>query len=123
MALAACARQPEETHDFYSEVRSVDRLVLAQMTISKMATVDDLRLEDARGPRQTAAKAIARHTRDREKRFFIAGLCLVRSDMSDVSDKSEFIKKPPVGMMRRGAMRVSGRHPVAGMPSRFYQSR
>lgn len=54
MVLAACVRQPEETHDFYSEVRSVDRLVLAQMTISKMATVDDLRLEDARGPRQTA---------------------------------------------------------------------
>lgn len=44
-------KQPEPRH-YHEEVRSVNKLVLAQMTISKMATIDDLRLEDAEGMRQ-----------------------------------------------------------------------
>lgn len=44
--------QPEPT-DYYSIVRSADKLVLAEMTINKIATVEDLRLRDAKGGRQT----------------------------------------------------------------------
>ncbi len=50
--LPACSR-PSPEHLFFSEVKTVDKLVLARMSISKMATVDDLRLDEARGLRQT----------------------------------------------------------------------
>lgn len=50
---AACRRGDDGSRVFLAEVRSVDKLVLAQMTISKMATIDDLRLEDADGLKQT----------------------------------------------------------------------
>lgn len=48
----SCNREKPE-HLFFSEVKTVDKLVLARMSISKMATVDDLRLDEARGLRQT----------------------------------------------------------------------
>lgn len=38
-----------------SRVQSVDRLTLARMRVTKMATIDDLRLEDAKGPKQVVA--------------------------------------------------------------------
>ena len=41
-----------------SRVRSVDRLTLAQMRITKMATIDDIRLEDAQGPKQVVAALV-----------------------------------------------------------------
>ena len=40
---------------YYSEVKSVNKLVLAQMTISKMATIDDIDLSKAEGMKQMAA--------------------------------------------------------------------
>lgn len=40
---------------YLSEVKSVNKLVLAQMTISKMATIDDIDLANADGLKQTAA--------------------------------------------------------------------
>ena len=49
---AACRRDDDSSRVFLAEVRSADKLVLAQMTISKMATIDDLRLEDADGLKQ-----------------------------------------------------------------------
>ena len=56
--LGACDRASDAARNYYSEVKSVNKLVLAQMTISKMATVDDIKLEDADGARQTAAAVI-----------------------------------------------------------------
>ena len=55
--LAGC-RHEEERHDYVSEFRSVDKLVLAQMTVSKMATVDDISLDDAVGMKQTTQALI-----------------------------------------------------------------
>ena len=52
--MAACSQAPDPDAEVYSELRSVDKLTLASMTISKMATVDDMRPNDARGIRQTA---------------------------------------------------------------------
>ena len=47
--------QKEEPRNYLSEVKSVNKLVLAQMTISKMATIDDIDLSKAEGLKQTAA--------------------------------------------------------------------
>ena len=58
LLLGACDRASDAARNYYSEVKSVNKLVLAQMTISKMATVDDIKLEDADGARQTAAAVI-----------------------------------------------------------------
>ncbi len=50
------SRQGEQLQRHYlSEVKSVNRLVLAQMTISKMATIDDIDLSKADGMKQMAA--------------------------------------------------------------------
>lgn len=43
------------SRNYLSEIKSVNKLVLAQMTISKMATIDDIDLTKAEGLRQTAA--------------------------------------------------------------------
>lgn len=53
MLLAGCHRN-DNSMRFYSEIKSVDKLVLAQMTISKMATIDDISLSEAKGMKQTA---------------------------------------------------------------------
>ncbi|MCM1336322.1 MAG: DUF4230 domain-containing protein [Candidatus Amulumruptor caecigallinarius] len=52
--LASCS-PGEADRSFYSEVKSVNKLVLAQMAISKMATVDDMTLDEASGMKQTLA--------------------------------------------------------------------
>lgn len=57
IAMSGCTPK-EESRDYCSEVRSVDRLVLAQMTISKMATIDDIKPGEAHGLRQTAEALI-----------------------------------------------------------------
>lgn len=44
---------------FQSELRSVQKLVLARMTVSKMATIDDLKLDEAKGARQIASAVIS----------------------------------------------------------------
>ncbi len=50
------SRQGDQLQRHYlSEVKSVNRLVLAQMTISKMATIDDIDLSKADGMKQMAA--------------------------------------------------------------------
>ncbi len=45
----------EGGRNYLSEVKSVNKLVLAQMTISKMATIDDIDLAKAEGLKQAAA--------------------------------------------------------------------
>lgn len=52
--LASCAKPDDPATTFYTELRSVDKLVLASMTITKMATVDDMSLAEAKGLKQTA---------------------------------------------------------------------
>lgn len=52
--LASCAHRPDAADAVYGELRSVDKLTLASMAISKMATVDDMTFDEARGLRQTA---------------------------------------------------------------------
>lgn len=54
----SCSEDEQRERLYYSEIKSVNKLVLAQMTISKMATIDDLKLEDAVGAKQTAAALI-----------------------------------------------------------------
>lgn len=53
--LSACTKQTRADYNYVDELRSVNKLVMAQMTVSKMATIDDLPLDDARGIKQTAA--------------------------------------------------------------------
>lgn len=48
----------DEASRYLSEVKSVNKLVLAQMTISKMATIDDIDLSKAEGMKQMAAGLI-----------------------------------------------------------------
>jgi len=57
LLLAGC-KPEEESRNYYAEVKSVNKLVLAQMTISKMATIDDLKLEEAHGLKQAAGALI-----------------------------------------------------------------
>lgn len=59
MAAAACSRSDGEDTRLYSELRSVDRIVLASMSISKMATVDDMTLAEARGLKQSAGALLS----------------------------------------------------------------
>lgn len=54
LMLGACAKAPDRGETFYTELRSVDKLVLASMTITKMATIDDMTLAEAKGLKQTA---------------------------------------------------------------------
>ncbi len=51
-------KETEQQRNYLSEIKSVNKLVLAQMTISKMATIDDIDLEKAEGLKQTAAGLI-----------------------------------------------------------------
>lgn len=53
-ALLSGCRKEDESLRIYSEIKSVDKLMLAQMTISKMATIDDITLSEAKNMRQTA---------------------------------------------------------------------
>ena len=54
LMLGACAKTEDPATTFYTELRSVDKLVLASMTITKMATVDDMSVGEAKGLKQTA---------------------------------------------------------------------
>ncbi|MDE6716885.1 MAG: DUF4230 domain-containing protein [Muribaculaceae bacterium] len=44
--------------DYYSLVRSADKLVLSEMSINKMATLQDLKLDQAKGGRQTVGALV-----------------------------------------------------------------
>lgn len=52
--MAGCDKRQADASVFCSQLQSVNKLVLAQMALSKMATIDDLKLEDAHGLKQTA---------------------------------------------------------------------
>ncbi len=58
LALTACSQPAEQERNYLQELQSVDKLVLAQMSISKMASIDDIDLDNAVGMKQTAAALI-----------------------------------------------------------------
>lgn len=59
-AFTGCREKPsDEDRTYYSELRAVKKLVTGRMTISKMATIDDIRLDEAQGLRQTASALLA----------------------------------------------------------------
>lgn len=49
----------DPTITYYSELRAVKKLVVGRMTISKLATIDDIRLSEAQGLKQTASAILA----------------------------------------------------------------
>lgn len=59
IVLAACSHRPDTADTVYAELRSVDKLTLASMAISKMATVEDIAFDEASGLRQTADAVLA----------------------------------------------------------------
>lgn len=102
----ACGRDDDSRRVFLSEVRSVDKLVLAQMTISKMATIDDLSLENADGLKQTvealgdAVKIGSRkgaYSYDTYMRAYIDMSTFTESDVDiDPQSKTITMSLPPV---------------------------
>lgn len=58
LLLASCGKS-DTSGDWYAEIRSADKLVLASMTITKMATIDDLPLSEAKGLKQSADAIIS----------------------------------------------------------------
>ncbi len=57
-SLSGCSGEPEPQRDYYGEITSVKKLILAKMSISKMASIDDLKLSKAKGMRQSVAAFI-----------------------------------------------------------------
>lgn len=53
--MTGCNDRAERQRTLCSDLRSVNKLVLAQMSVSKMATIDDLKPSEAQGMKQTAA--------------------------------------------------------------------
>lgn len=49
----------EENRTYFSELRSVHKLTVGRMTLSKMATIDDIKLSEAQGMKQTASAILA----------------------------------------------------------------
>lgn len=104
--LSSCSGDERRERLYYSEIKSVNKLVLARMTVSKMATIDDLKLEDAVGPKQTAAALIdaiklgdrkAAYSYDTYLRAYIDLSGLSPDDIRvDESDKSITLTLPSV---------------------------
>lgn len=54
LAFSECGKETEETDvTMYEEIRGVNKLVVAEMKISKMATIEDLSTSQASGPDET----------------------------------------------------------------------
>ena len=59
-SLSSCREKPSDPdRTYYSELRAVKKLVVGRMTLSKMATIDDIRLSEAQGLKQTASALLA----------------------------------------------------------------
>lgn len=83
--LAGCGGE-DQGRKYYTEVKSVDKLVLAQMTVTKMATVSDQSLDDAQGLKQTvAAIADAVKIGKRKAAYSYSTYLRAYMDMSDFS--------------------------------------
>lgn len=92
--------------DYLSEVKSVNKLVLAQMTISKMAPIDDIDLSKADGIKQIAAGLLdaakvgdrkAAYSYDTYLKAYIDLSTLTSDDIKvDEGNKSITLTLPPV---------------------------
>lgn len=58
LAMAACVQKDHDAPDFYSEIRSVDKLILSETRVTKMATVRDPDFDDAETLGDRAAAVI-----------------------------------------------------------------
>ena len=59
LAFISCVRRGPDTPDFYSEIRSVDKLILSETRVTKMATVRDPDFTDAETLGDRAAAVIS----------------------------------------------------------------
>ena len=104
--LGSCAKDDGSEKVLISEVKSVDKLILARMAVSKMATIDDIPLSDAEGLRQTSAalldaikvgKRKAAYSYDTYLRAYIDLSDLTPDDIKiDKSTKTITLSLPPV---------------------------
>lgn len=75
----------EPARKLYTEVKSVDKLLLAQMTVTKMASVDDVSIDDAKGMKQTiAALADAVKIGDRKAAYSYSTYIRAYMDLSEL---------------------------------------
>lgn len=58
LSLGSCSKHDDAAARISSEVKAVNKLVLSQMTISKMASVSDIDFSKAKGLKQSAAAAL-----------------------------------------------------------------
>ena len=104
--LWSCAEEEQRDNMLFSEVKSVDKLILARMTVSKMATIDDIPLSEAEGLKQTSAalldalklgKRKAAYSYDTYLRAYIDLSNLTPDDVKvDESTKTITLSLPPV---------------------------
>ena len=104
--LWSCAEEEQRDNVLFSEVKSVDKLILARMTVSKMATIDDIPLSEAEGLKQTSAalldalklgKRKAAYSYDTYLRAYIDLSNLTPDDVKvDESTKTITLSLPPV---------------------------
>lgn len=105
LLLAACGHKAE-TPAFYEEVRNVNKLVVARMAVQKMATIDDIKLQEAQGTKQQLAAIVdalkvgdrvAAYSYNTFLRAYIDMTLLQPEDVSvDEQSKIVNIKLPPV---------------------------
>ena len=104
--LWSCAGEEQRDNVLFSEIKSVDKLILARMTVSKMATIDDIPLSEAEGLKQTSAalldalklgKRKAAYSYDTYLRAYIDLSNLTPDDVKvDESTKTITLSLPPV---------------------------
>lgn len=96
----------KQQRNYLSEVKSVNKLMLAQMTISKMATIDDIDLDKAEGMKQMAAGLVdavkvgdrkAAYSYDTYLRAYLDLTTLTPDDVKvDEATKTITLSLPPV---------------------------
>lgn len=104
--LWSCAGEEQRDNVLFSEIKSVDKLILARMTVSKMATIDDIPLSEAEGLKQTSAalldalklgKRKAAYSYDTYLRAYIDLSSLTPDDVKvDENTKTVTLSLPPV---------------------------
>lgn len=104
--LWSCAGEEQRDNVLFSEVKSVDKLILARMAVSKMATIDDIPLSEAEGLKQTSAalldalklgKRKAAYSYDTYLRAYIDLSSLTPDDVKvDENTKTVTLSLPPV---------------------------
>lgn len=105
LAVSGCRKENPEAV-FYNRLHSSNRIVFAGMTISKMATIDDIKFEDAHGMKQKTdallaslkvGKRKAAYSYDTYMRAFIDLSALTPDDIKvDEAAKRVTITLPPV---------------------------